>query len=142
MRRAFAWLPSLAVMALPAAALLAPTFKPCPPCPLEYNAIEPDPIIARIRAEAVSAGVRPGLAIYVAWRESRFDPLAVGTNKDGSHDWGIGQINDRTVRLLHVADPLDVGQNIIAFVGVLGMGLDKCGSERGALNYYAKGRCK
>lgn len=127
------WLPSLAIILLPTAILMAPPHDGTPDVPT---------IEQRIVAEALAAGVPPRLALMVARRESGMNPLAVGRNKDGSHDWGLGQINDRTVKLLHVTDPLDVSQNIIAFVGVLGMGLDHCRSEAGALRYYARGRCK
>ena len=92
--------------------------------------------------EATRQGVPAHLAIMVAWRESKFNPLAIGTNFDGSHDYGLFQLSERTVKILHVARPLDARQSTIGGVGVLRWGLDLCGSERGALSYYASGYCR
>jgi soluble lytic murein transglycosylase-like protein len=87
--------------------------------------------------EAGLQGVPAHLALGVAWRESRFDPLAVSPK--GA--MGVMQLMPHTARVLHVQHPLDARQSAIAGVGLLAFWLEACGSEHAALQAYAKGRC-
>lgn len=51
-------------------------------------------------------------ALSVANHESGMNPRAYHTNKNGTHDSGVMQLNDRTVRKFHVKDPFDFRENI------------------------------
>jgi len=91
-----------------------------------------------IVSEALRAGVPADLALGVAWRESRFQPGAISATRDS----GVMQLHDTTVRALHVADPLDARQNIVAGVGLLGKWFALCiESDSAALYGYAHGKC-
>jgi hypothetical protein len=53
----------------------------------------------------------------IAWCESRLDPHSVGRNPDGTHDWGVFQLNDGGT--LHAlggtpATALDARWNVLA----------------------------
>jgi len=52
-------------------------------------------IRALIRAEARKQGVPEDLAVKVAECESSLNPAAINTNKDGSRDRGLYQINEK-----------------------------------------------
>ena len=50
----------------------------------------------------------------IAWKESRFDPLAVNHNKNGTVDKGLMQINSSNNEWLHLTDPFDPCQSVHA----------------------------
>lgn len=96
----------------------------------------------RIVKEAVRNNMNPLFPLRIAWRESRYQAQAVHKDSNGQHDWGVFQLSDHAVKVLHVSDPLDPQQNIRAAVGLLAHYLKVCGgSERAAAYAYARGRC-
>ena len=95
----------------------------------------------RIVKTALEKNIEPLFPLRIAWRESRYRPTAVGRDSNGQHDWGVFQLSDHAVRVLHVKDPLDPQQNISAAVGLLAHYLKLCGSQRAAAYAYARGRC-
>lgn len=106
----------------------------------------PPSVPAMIERAALEAGVPADMALYVAWRESRFDPKKVHVNAPGyGRDFGVFQLNGHTVQVLHVADPLDARQNIAAGVGLLAAYLRQFhGDQAKALCAFARGpqRCR
>jgi Transglycosylase SLT domain len=70
---------------------------------------------------SLAANLPPHLALNLAWRESRMNPRAIHCcNRDGSADFGIFQLNSRTVHIFSAADPhfdpLDANQNLRAAI--------------------------
>jgi hypothetical protein len=59
----------------------------------------PDRVAARIR-QVFPAGVA-AQAVGIAGCQSFLDPLYMLSNTDGTRDWGIFQLSDRTLRQLH-----------------------------------------
>jgi soluble lytic murein transglycosylase-like protein len=73
-----------------------------------------------ITAAANQYGVPASLALAVAQVESNFNPNAVNTsNKNGTSDYGVFQINSSNLSSLGLTDPLDPTQNINAGVSLL-----------------------
>lgn len=128
---------SIAVILL---ALAQPASAPFPPA--RRPAFRVVGIEERIVLAAIDAGIEPGLALAVAWRESRFRPRARSPlNSNGTRDWGLFQLNDTTIRALGIADPFDVEVNIRAGTRLLAAWLAECGSVETALYAYAWGHC-
>ncbi len=50
----------------------------------------------------------------IAWKESRFNPLAVNHNKNGTDDRGLMQVNASNDEWLHLTNPFDPCQSIHA----------------------------
>lgn len=91
--------------------------------------------------EALYLGVAPHVALGVAWRESKFNPQAIGPeNANGTHDFGLFQLNEKTVRAMGNWDPLNATLNTIAAVSLLKSYQTNCGAH-GMLYAYAHGRC-
>lgn len=92
---------------------------------------------------SIDAGISPHVPLAIAWRESRFDQFAIHRNAPGrGADFGVFQLNTKTVALLHVARPLDAWQNVIAGVGLYAAYEKLCGSEHAAMRAYATGHCR
>ena len=77
-------------------------------------------IQSMITSAALSAGVDPALALAVAQQESSFNPNAVSpTNKNGTTDYGLFQLNSANLSAWGVTNPLDPTQNINAGIAYL-----------------------
>jgi membrane-bound lytic murein transglycosylase MltF len=94
-----------------------------------------------IIAESSRAGISAHLPLAIAMSESWMRPNLIGRNRNGTRDWGLFQLNDHTVRVLHIAHPLDPQQNIIAGVGLVAAYLKMCRSDQAARYAFAHGRC-
>ena len=104
------------------------------------RAVYPPSIPQQIIDESILQGIDPSLPLAVAWRESRFQQYAY----NGS-SWGIFQLSNHTVKVLRVAHPFNVRQNVISGVGLLSLYLDQFhGNKQMALCAYAHGpeRCR
>src|ERR1700689_5137948 len=86
-------------------------------------------IQAMITSAALSAGVPPSVALAVAQQESGFNPNAVSQpNSNGTHDYGVFQINSATLASLGLtSNPLDPEVNINAGVNLLAQYLTQYG---------------
>lgn len=79
------------------------------------------------------------LALAIAWRESGMNPLAIsGPNSNHTYDLGLFGLNTHTIKVLHVANPFDPDQNMIAGIGLLRMYIEMHG-QTWALCAYARG---
>lgn len=89
------------------------------------------------------AGVEYELVLAIMWRESRFDPNAVGYNRNGTKDNGIMQINDVNKGWLSekygITDLMDPYQNIRAGVTMLSELLHEYNDVEAALMAYHYG---
>ena len=83
--------------------------------------------------------IPPALAFALSWEESRFNPLAVGNNRDGSIDRGLFQLNSRSFPSLELAAFFNVESNSYYGLGHLRYCLDSGGTEVSALAMYNAG---
>lgn len=92
------------------------------------------------------ASIPAHLVLQIVERESGMDPDVIGENLDAagnvkSRDFGLGQLNTATIKLLGIEDPLNPEQNIDGVVTVMQAGHEICGSWSRAMVFYAIGRC-
>jgi soluble lytic murein transglycosylase-like protein len=108
-----------------------------PPPPFNWTALPviQMPVEELIREAAVTEGVRPGFALGIAWRESRFQPGV--TSSEGA--MGVFQLIPLAVKALGVDDPFDPAQNVRAGVRYLGQLLRQYRSEALADCIFAHG---
>ena len=132
MSRAYRWLPFLATIAFPAAALEAPQPSIIRPWPRLPHAHE---LVAR---KALAMGVPSHVGMDRIWHESKFRPDAPPhRNRNGSTDYGIAQLNDR----FHPdAASMTVDEQIDEAMRYLAEGGRRCGWAR-AQWYYVHGHC-
>ncbi len=87
-------------------------------------------------------GLEYEMILAIMWRESRFQPKAVGVNRNGTRDSGLMQINDVNKKWLSeehgIEDLLDPYQNIDAGTAILAGYFSKY-SENFALMAYQYG---
>ena len=87
-----AWTPSPIGQATPTTLPVAPPSRPIPPTPGVYHPSE-------IHTALVAAGVPPSVApvlTAITGAESRYGASPIsGVNRDGSRDYGVGQINSK-----------------------------------------------
>jgi len=87
-------------------------------------------------------GLEYEMVLAIMWRESRFQPSAVGVNRNGTRDSGLMQINDVNKKWLlekhGIEDLLDPYQNIDAGTAILAKYFSKY-SENYALMAYQYG---
>lgn len=87
-------------------------------------------------------GLEYEMVLAIMWRESRFQPTAVGVNRNGTRDSGLMQINDINKKWLFeehgIEDLLDPYQNIDAGTAMLAGYFSKYG-ENFALMAYQYG---
>lgn len=97
-------------------------------------------IEAAVAQAASRFGIQPALALAVAKHESGFNPNATNRNPNGTTDWGVMQLNDKTIQTLGVRNPLDARENIEAGVGLLARLMRKYhGDQVLALSAYSAG---
>lgn len=88
---------------------------------------------------AKAYGVDYTLVLAMMWRESNFNPNAIGTNSNGTRDNGLMQINDVNRGWLQqdlgITNLLDPTQNILAGIHMLGTMTAKHGSHNALLAY-------
>lgn len=82
----------------------------------------------------------------VIYNESNFIPTAVGTNYNGTNDWGLGQINDvcytfvkQHVDITLMTDLLDPYLNMEAMCAIMDYHKDATGNDELALLRYQVG---
>ena len=82
----------------------------------------------------------------VIYNESNFIPTAVGTNYNGTNDWGLGQINDvcysfvkQRVDIELMTDLLDPYKNMEAMCAIMDYHKDATGNDVLALLRYQVG---
>lgn len=68
--------------------------------------------------KSINAGISPHVPMLIAFGESRMKPSLIHVNANGTKDYGIMQLNERTVRVLNVKNPLDPEENIEAGVNL------------------------
>jgi len=84
--------------------------------------------------------VPPALALALCWEESRFFPGAVNrSNRDGSIDRGLFQLNDRSFPNLQLAEFFNIYTNTRHGIAHLRFCLDTGGTEVSALAMYNAG---
>lgn len=83
---------------------------------------------------ALRYGVRPELALSIAWRESRYIPSAVNKVSGAS---GVMGLMPEAVQILGVADPLDPKESIDAGIRFLAGLISRYGEE-GAVCRYSR----
>jgi len=84
--------------------------------------------------------VPPALAFALCWEESRFNPNAVNrSNRDGSVDRGLFQLNNRSFPNVDVADFFDIKINSRYGLSHLRFCLDSAASEVSAVAMYNAG---
>jgi len=84
--------------------------------------------------------VPPALAFALCWEESRFNPRAINnTNRDGSVDRGLFQLNNKSFPNLDVTSFYDIESNVYYGVGHLRHCMNTGGSEISALAMYNAG---
>jgi hypothetical protein len=100
---------------------------------------DPPDVPLLIEQAALEAGIDPALATYVAWRESRFDALALSPTGDA----GVFQLAPVMVRELGVRHPFDARENVSAGVGLLAryLRLARGDVERTLCLYAHPARC-
>ena len=97
-------------------------------------------IEAAVAEAAGRFGIPRELALAVAKHESGFNPNATNRNANGTTDWGVMQLNDKTIQTLGVRNPLDARENIEAGVGLLARLFDKYhGDQMKVLSAYSAG---
>lgn len=70
----------------------------------------------KIIYKAIDVGVSSQLALDIANTESRYTSWIISDNEDGSHNYGLFQLQSDIVAYYQMADPLDVEENIdVAF---------------------------
>jgi hypothetical protein len=84
--------------------------------------------------------VSPALAFALSWEESRFNPNAVNrSNRDGSIDRGLFQLNNRSFPNLEIPLFFDININVYYGISHLRHCLNTGGSEVSALAMYNAG---
>lgn len=83
-------------------------------------------------------GVDGDVLRAIAWRESRFMPWKVRTNRDGSTDYGLMQINSRNLPSLGLDSDavMDPCQNILAGAQLYRRQVDRWGNTWDAVGAY------
>jgi len=84
--------------------------------------------------------IPPALAFALGWEESRFNPKAVNnSNKDGSIDRGLFQLNSKSFPNLELAGFFNIDKNTLYGMRHLRFCMDQGGSEIAALAMYNAG---
>lgn len=99
----------------------------------------PKSILDLIVAESMNQGINPEIALGIAFRESRDNPMAFNKH---SKAMGLFQFMPRTIAILRVTHPFNPKQSTIAGVGLLAHWKRVCGSDKRAIRAFAKGHCK
>jgi hypothetical protein len=95
---------------------------------------------AAILSHASAFNIAPGLAFALCWAESRFNPAAVNrSNRDGSIDRGLFQLNNRSFPRLAEADFFNPSVNAYYGMSHLRWCLDAGGSVVAGLAMYNAG---
>jgi soluble lytic murein transglycosylase-like protein len=95
---------------------------------------------AAILSNASAFDISPGLAFALCWAESRFNPTAVNrTNRNGSIDRGLFQLNNRSFPKLKEADFFNPAVNAYYGMAHLRWCLDAGGSVVAGLAMYNAG---
>ena len=76
-------------------------------------------------------GLPPGLLEAVIWSESRWHPTALGTNRNGSCDCGLGQVNVPHCNPLRVAELMTPDVNLHAAARILRASARACARRPG-----------
>jgi len=76
-------------------------------------------------------GLPPGLLQAVVWSESRWQPTAMGANRNGSCDVGLGQVNVPGCDPLRVAELVNPDVNLRAAASILRASARACTQQPG-----------
>ena len=97
-------------------------------------------VAAAILQNADQFNVSAALAFALSWEESRFNPRAVNrSNRDGSVDRGLFQLNNRSFPNLEINTFFDINTNVRYGISHLRHCLDVGGTEVSALAMYNAG---
>lgn len=113
----------------------APLLAPAPPFCMPHLPAIPMPVEELIYEAAASEGLRPGFAIGIAWRESKFHADAI--SDEGA--MGLFQVMPETARALGLDHPFDPIENTRVAVHYLKTLLLRYGSEALADCVYGHG---
>jgi hypothetical protein len=97
-------------------------------------------IAQAILVNADRFNISPALAFALSWEESRFNPRAINrSNRDGSIDRGLFQLNNRSFPQLEIQVFYDIETNARYGIGHLRHCLNTGGTEVSALAMYNAG---